>query len=189
MLTRWTPGLALFMVASAGLLWVIPLVEVLRGDHGRSEQIALCTGSAVLAIPFVWICWRMPKVMRGIGIEIDGAGVHPFDGRRTDTIAWHEIAAVGFGSYLSSHRGGTTRRLCALEVYLVDEAYTGDHPRLRGDWQVVAPPAPGLSAGCYRFTVPPAGPAAARVERAVHRFRPRVWQGPFTHRAGQRGIG
>jgi hypothetical protein len=188
-LTRWTPGLALFLVGVTASLWVIPLVNALRGAHGRGEQVALFAASAVLAIPFLMVCLRAPKVLRGMGVEFDGEGVHPFDGRRTDTIGWHEIAAVGFGSHLGSHRGGTTRRLTGLEIYLVDEAYLRDHPRLAGDWHVLAPPAPGLSAGCFRFTVPPYGPAAVRVEQAVRRFRPQAWQGPFTHLAGQRGIG
>lgn len=188
-LTKWTPGLAAFMIAATAVLWVIPLVDAFSGGYDRNEQVMMCVVSAVLAIPFLWVCWRLPKVLRGMGVEIDAAGIHPFDGRRTDTIAWHEIAAVGFGTYIGRHRGGVTRRLAGFEIYLIDQAYRREHPRLDGDWQEVAPPAPGLSAGCYRFTVPPYGAAAMRVEQAVRMYRPHVWRGPFTHRIGQRAIG
>ncbi|BBY19409.1 hypothetical protein [Mycolicibacterium litorale] len=189
-LTKWTPGLAVFMVAVTALLWLFPLISAFRGGYNRGEQVMLAVVSALLAVPFLWVCWRVPKVLRGMGIEVDTEGIHPFDGKRVDTIAWHEIAAVGFGAYAGTHRGGTTRRLAGLEVYLMDTARIHGHPRLSGDWQEVAPPAVGLSAGCYRFTVSPYGPAAARVEQAVRRFRPQVWRGPFLHhREDQRRIG
>ncbi|MBO0680935.1 hypothetical protein JRC04_25995 [Mycolicibacterium sp. S2-37] len=190
MLTRWTPALAVVMLSVTAMLWVWPLLDAVCGDYNRGERIFLGVVAAVLAIPFLWVCWRVPKVTRGMGVEIDAEGIHPFDGKRTATIAWHEIAAVGFGAYVGRHRGGTTRRLSGLEVYLMDTAYASNHPALKGDWQPVPPPERGLSAGCYRFTVPPYGPAAARVEQAVRRYRPAAWRGPFTHPGpGQRSTG
>ncbi|MBB2774414.1 UNVERIFIED_ORG: hypothetical protein GGE11_005369 [Mycolicibacterium obuense] len=189
-LTRWTPGLALSMVVFTALLWVVPLVEAFRAGDDRGERISFGVASALLAIPFLWVCLRIPKTLRGMGIEVDEDGVHPFDGARTDTIAWHEIAAVGFGARIGTFRRASTRRLTGLEIYLTDAAHASRHPRLEHDWQDLAPPARGLSAGCYRFTVSPYGAAAQQVERAVRRFRPHLWRGPFVHEgAGQRVIG
>lgn len=188
MLTRWTPALALVMLAITAMLWVWPLLDAVRGDHNRGERIFLAAVATALAVPFLWVCWRVPKVLRGMGVEIDAEGIHPFDGKRTATIAWHEIAAVGFGAHASVYRGATTRRLDALEIYLADTADAANHHDLGSDWHRVAPPEAGLSAGCYRFTVPPYGPAAARVESAVRRYRPQAWRATFTHPApGQRG--
>lgn len=187
--TRWTPGLASFMVVFTALLWVVPLVEAFRAGDDRGERILLGVAAALLAIPFLWVCRRLPKTLRGMGIEVDAGGVHPFDGTRTDTIAWHEIAAVGFGARTGTFRRASTRALTGLEIYLTDAALTAGHPGLDNDWQDLTPPAPGLSAGCYRFTVSPYGPAAQQVERAVRRFRPHLWRGPFVHPAtGQRAI-
>jgi len=183
-LTKWNPPLAVLMLSLTAMLWVAPLVGAVYGEYHRGESIVLAVISAVLAVPFLWVCWRVPKMLRGMGVEIDADGIHPFDGRRTGSIAWHEIAAVGFGEYLGRFRGTTTRRLSGLEVYLTDAGYTAGHPGVRGDWHEVAPPEPGLSAGCYRFTVSPYGDAAQRVEQAVRRFRPQVWRGPFTHQRG-----
>ncbi|TFV60086.1 hypothetical protein E4P42_05790 [Mycobacterium sp. PS03-16] len=181
MLTKWNVPVAVLMLSVTAMLWVFPALEAGFGDYRRGEQIVLGVIAAVLAVPFLWVCRRLPKVLRGMGVEIDAEGIHPFDGARTGTIGWHEIGAVGFGQYLGRYRGGVTRRLSGLEIYLMDAGYTADHPGLRGDWQEVPAPQPGLSAGCYRFTVSPYGDAARRVERAVQRFRPHVWRGPFTH--------
>lgn len=190
MLTRWSPALALFMSVITALPWVIPLAEAVRGDRTDGERIVLGVMAAVLAFPFLWVCWRVPKVLRGMGIEIDAEGIHPFDGMRTGTIPWHQIAAVGFGGYVGRYRGGTTRRLSAFEVYLTDVTLRASHPGMDGDWHSVAPPESGLSAGCFRFTVSPYGQAAERIERAVARHRPQAWRGPFSHSGpGQRGRG
>jgi hypothetical protein len=177
-LVRWTPALASGVLGFTALLWLVPLIQVLRSDE---PSMGGWIATAVLAVPFAWVCWRAPKALRGMGIEVDDEGIHPFDGRRTGTIAWRDVAAVGFGSNASRHRRLPRATVAALEVYLTGTATADEHPRLRHDWQSVDPPAPGLSAGCFRYTVSPYGAQAGAVERAVRRFRPGAWSGPFEH--------
>lgn len=178
MLVKWSPALAAGVLGFTALLWLVPLAAVLGSDEPSTGG---WIAAAVLALPFAWVCWRAPKALRGMGIEFDAEGIHPFDGWRTGTIAWPDVAAVGFGSYASRHRRLPRATVAALEVYLTATATADAHPRLRNDWQPVAPPAPGLSAGCFRYTVSPYGAHAAAVERAVRRFRPGAWSGPFEH--------
>ncbi|CDQ45147.1 MULTISPECIES: hypothetical protein [Mycolicibacterium] len=180
-LVRWSPALAMGVLAGTAVLWVVPLSYLLSGSYAGAELVLRWLGVAALAVPFGWVAWRAPKAVRGMGLMIDAAGIHPFDGRTVETIGWHEIAGVGFGSYTGNYRGLQTRTMAALEIYLTDAEKTTGHPRLRNDWQQVATPAPGLSAGCFRFTVSPYGDAGARIESAVRRHRAHLWVGPFTH--------
>ncbi|BBY51404.1 hypothetical protein MARA_48720 [Mycolicibacterium arabiense] len=165
MLVRWTPVLASGVLGFTALLWLVPLIQVLRSDEPSTGG---WIATAVLAIPFAWVCWRAPKALRGMGIEFDDVGIHPFDGRRTGTIAWRDVAAVGFGSYASRHRRLPRATVAALEVYLASTATAAEHPRLRHDWQPVDPPAPGLSAGCSatrcRRTAPRPAPSNGRCD-------------------------
>ncbi|WP_304119163.1 hypothetical protein [Mycolicibacterium bacteremicum] len=180
-LVRWSPALAVGVLAAAATLWLVPLGHLLAGSYAGADLMLRWLGVAVLAVPFGWVAWRVPKTVRGMGLTIDSAGIHPFDGRTVDTIGWHEIAGVGFGSYIGSYRGLQTRTMAGLEIYLTDTAQAANHPRLGNDWQRVGSPAPGLSAGCFRFTVSPYGDAGARIEAAVRRHRPHLWLGPFAH--------
>lgn len=180
-LTRWSPLMALGVLAVTATLAVAPLLTLMSGTGTRVEQAFMGVLTAIFAIPFVWTLWRVPKTLRGMGIVIDQEGIHPFDGKRTDTIAWSEIAAVGFGAYPGTFRGVETRTLSALEIYLNHEDYDAGHRRIRGDWHAVAPPAKGYSSGCFRYTVTPYGNDAVLVEKAVRRYRPQLWSGPFVH--------
>jgi hypothetical protein len=180
-LTRWSPLMALAVLAVTATLAVGPLLTLLSGTGTRVEQALMGVLTAFFAIPFLWTLWRVPKTLRGMGIVIDDEGIHPFDGRRADTIAWSEIAAVGFGSYSGTYRGMQTRTLSALEIYLTHEDYAAGRRRIRGDWHQVKPPAKGYSSGCFRYTVTPYGNDADRVEKAVCRYRPQLWSGPFVH--------
>lgn len=178
---RWTPALAAGILAVTATLWMVPLAYLLGGSYRGTDLALRWAGVAVLAVPFLWVAWRVPKTVRGMGLTVDAAGIHPFDGGTTDTIGWHEIAAVGFGSYAGTYRGLQTTTIAGLEIYLTDATDAARHPRLRGDWQEIPAPAPGLSAGCFRYTVSPYSDAGARVEAAVRRHRLQLWLGPFLH--------
>ncbi|MGW0159679.1 hypothetical protein ACWDUN_10200 [Mycobacterium sp. NPDC003323] len=180
-LVKWGPGLAVGALVATAALWLVPLGYLLAGSYTGTDLVLRCLGIAVLAVPFGWVAWRVPKTLRGMGLIVDAAGIHPFDGGVVDTIGWHEIAAVGFGSYTGTYRGMQTKTMAGLEIYLADSARVADHPRLRNDWQAVAAPTPGLSDGCFRYTVSPYGDAGARIEAAVRRHRPQQWMGPFLH--------
>lgn len=180
-LVRWSPALAAGALALTAVFWAVPLAYLLLGSYRGADLALRWLGVAVLAVPFLWVAWRVPKTLRGMGLTVDAAGIHPFDGAAVDTIGWHEITGVGFGSYAGTYRGVQTTTMAGLEIYLTEAARAADHPRLRGDWQEVAAPAPGLSAGCFRYTVSPYGDAGARVEAAVRRHRPQLWIGPFLH--------
>ncbi|MCF6387473.1 hypothetical protein L2K20_10845 [Mycobacterium sp. MBM] len=180
-LVRWSPALAAGMLAASAAFWVVPLGYLLTGSYRGADLALRWLGVAVLAVPFLWVAWRVPKTLRGMGLAVDAIGIHPFDGATVDTIAWHEIAAVGFGSYARTYRGLQTKTMSGLEIYLTDATLAAGHPRLRGDWHELPAPAPGLSAGCYRFTVSPYGDAGARVQAAVRRHHPQRWLGPFLH--------
>ena len=173
-LTKWSPLLAIGVLFVAASLWVVPLLGLILVPRSRTEAITYGVLTAVMAIPFLWVVWRIPATVRGMGIAIDDIGIHPFDGKRTDTIAWPEIAGIGFGSYAGKSVQG-------LEIYLTQADHAAGHPRLRGNWQRVEPPAAGYSTGCYRYTVSPHGRDAERIERAVRRFHPERWSGPFVH--------
>ena len=180
-LTKWSPLLAAGVLFVAASLWVVPLLGLILVPRSRTEAITFGVLTAVMAIPFLWVVWRIPATVRGMGIAVDDIGIHPFNGNRTDTIAWPEIAGVGFGSYAGSNRGMTTKSRQGLEIYLTHADHAARHSRLRGDWQSVDPPAAGYSAGCFRYTVSPFGKDAERLERAVRRYRPGLWSGPFLH--------
>lgn len=130
----------------------------LRTAETPLERIVLGLLGVLFAIPFGWALWRTPRVVRGMGLDIDAAGIHPFDGGRTDSIPWVEIDRVGFGAYSRRYRGIKTRTMSAFEIYRIGD----DEP-------------------AQRFTVSPYGSDAERIENAVRRFRPQVWAGPFTH--------
>lgn len=157
-LTRWSPLMALGVLAVTAVLAVGPLFALLDADT-RTERIVMAMFTGVFAIPFLWTLWRIPKTLRGMGITIDETGVHPFDGKATDTIAWSEIAAIGFGSYARTYRGLKTKTMAGLEIYV----------------KVADPP------DCVRHTVSPYGKDAERIEQAVKRFHPELWGGPFLH--------
>lgn len=178
-LVKWSPALAAGVLAVTALFWLVPLGYLIAGSYTGSELLLRWVGVAVLAVPFLWVAWRVPKTVRGMGLTVDAAGIHPFDGGVVATIGWHEIAGIGFGSYTGRYRGLVTTSMAGLEIYLSPGA-TADQ-RLRGDWQPVGAPAPGLSDGCYRYTVSPYGDAGARIEAAVRRHRPQVWLGPVLH--------
>lgn len=180
-LVRWSPALAAGVLAVTAVFWVVPLGYLLTGSYGGADLVLRWLGVGVLAVPFLWVARRVPKTVRGMGLAVDANGIHPFDGATVDSIGWHEIAAVGFGSYARTYRGLQTKTMSGLEIYLTDAALAADHPRLRGDWQELTAPGPGLSAGCFRFTVSPYGDAGARVQSAVRRHRPQLWMGPFVH--------
>ncbi|MGK2869947.1 MAG: hypothetical protein ACSLFA_25530 [Mycobacterium sp.] len=180
-LVRWSPALAAGALVVTATFWVVPLIYLLLGSHRGAELLLRWLGVAVLAVPFLWVAWRVPKTLRGMGLTVDAAGIHPFDGATVDTIGWHEIGGVGFGSFVGTYRGVQTRTMSGLEIYLTDQSHAAGHPRLRGDWQDVPAPAPGLSAGCFRYTLSPYSDAGARVEAAVRRHRPHQWVGPFLH--------
>lgn len=178
---RWSAALAAGVLAVTAVFWVVPLAYLLLGSYRGADLVLRWLGVAVLAVPFLWVVVRVPKTLRGMGLTVDAAGIHPFDGTRVDTIGWQEIAGVGFGSYARTYRGLRTRTMAGLEIYLIDTAQANGHPRLRDDWQEVRAPAPGLSAGCFRYPVSPYGDAGARVEAAVRRHRPQLWIGPVLH--------
>jgi len=180
-LTRWSPWMAFGVLAVTAALAAGPLITLLSGTTTRVEQAVMGVLTVVFAIPFLWTAWRVPKTLRGMGIAIDDEGIHPFDGRRGDTIEWSEIAAVGFGSYEGTYRGIKTKTLSALEIYLTQPDFAAGRRRIRGDWHRVDPAAAGYSSGCFRYNVSPYGDDAARVENAVRRYRPQLWSGPFVH--------
>ncbi len=180
-LVKWSPSMAVFCLGITAVFWVVPLLYLLIGSDRGLALVLHWLAVVVLALPFLWVVWRVPKTLRGMGLTIDAAGIHPFDGGTVDTIGWHEIAAVGYGSYRSARRRQTAEVIAGLEIYLTDPAYTAGHPRLRNDWHEVASPAPGLSAGCYRYSISPYTDAGARVKAAVRRHRPQQWKGPFEH--------
>jgi hypothetical protein len=156
-LTRWSPLMALGVLAVTAVLAVGPLLALLDADT-LTERIVMAVLTAIFAIPFVWTLWRIPKAVRGMGITIDEIGIHPFDGKTTDTIAWSEIAAVGFGSHSRAYRGIKTKTMPGLEIYVKGD----DEPS-------------------FRYSISPYGNNAERIEQAVRRFHPEVWAGPFTH--------
>lgn len=156
MLTRWNPATAAVALLFTGVLAVGPVLALLDAD-GRGEMVFLGLLCAVFGFPFLWTLWRVPKALRGMGIEIDADGIHQFDGRRVETIRWADVEKVGFGAYSRSYRGLPTRSMSGFEIYR------------KGD---VDP---------MRWTVSPYGEAAVRIEQAVRRFRPDLWTGPFTH--------
>jgi hypothetical protein len=157
-LTRWSPLMALGVLVVTAILAAGPLLTLLSGTGTRVEQIFMGILTAVFAVPFLWTLWRIPKTLRGMGIAIDEAGIHPFDGKTTDTIPWSDIAAVGFGSYSRNYRGLKTKTFPGLEVYLE-----------------------GVDEPSFRYTVSPYGQHAEDIERAVRQYRPEVWAGPFVH--------
>lgn len=105
MLTRWGPGTALGVVVVTAVLAAGPLLG-LRNADSTVEKVFLGVLSAFFAAPLVWTLWRLPTVMRGMGVDIDEVGVHPFDGRRTETIAWQDITRVTFGPGFEVYRRG-----------------------------------------------------------------------------------
>jgi hypothetical protein len=112
----------------------------------------------LFTIPFLWTLWRIPKTLRGMGILVDDAGIHQFDGKHTDTIGWSEITKVGFGSYSRTYRGIKTKTMPGLEIYRKGD----DEPS-------------------FRCAVSPYGTDAVLIEQAVRRIHPELWDGPFTH--------
>jgi hypothetical protein len=104
-LTRWGPGTALGVVVVTAVLAAGPLLG-LRNADSTAEKVFLGVLSAVFAAPLVWTLWRLPAVMRGMGVDIDEVGVHPFDGRRTETIAWQDITRVTFSPDFEVYRRG-----------------------------------------------------------------------------------
>ena len=113
------------------------------------------------------------------------------DAERIVLVKWSPALAAGalavtalfwlvpLGYLIAGSYTGSDLILRRIGIYLSPGA-SGDQ-RLRGDWQPVGAPAPGLSDGCYRYTVSPYSDAGARIEAAVRRHRPQVWLGPVLH--------
>ncbi|HJT94200.1 MAG TPA: hypothetical protein VJ777_20075 [Mycobacterium sp.] len=158
-LTRWSPLMALGVLAVTAVLAAGPLFTLLSGAGTRGEQIFMAILAAIFAIPLLWTLWRLPKVLRGMGIAVDETGIHPFDGKASETITWSQIAAIGFGSHARTYRGLKTKTMAGLEIYV------------KG----------ANAADCLRYTVSPYGKDAELIERAVKRFHPELWGGPFLH--------
>jgi hypothetical protein len=157
-LTRWSPLMALGVLVVTAVLAAGPLLALRSGDHTTLERAFLVALALVFAAPFVWTLWRIPKTLRGMGILVDDIGIHQFDGRQTDTIAWADIAKVGFGSYSRTYRGIKTKTMPGLEIYRKGD----DEPSVR-------------------CTISPYGKDAELVEAAVRRIHPELWAGPFLH--------
>ncbi len=174
---------AVGLLAAMAFLVACPLWPLLSDTGTRIEQVlTVVLRTPPLAVAFGWMLWRITKSLPGMGVTVDHNGISPFDGRRTDTINWSEIAGIGFGSYPHAEGGLNTRALPGLEIYFrkTDDAAT--HPRLHGDWQVVEAPVDGFSARCFRYIVSPsAGKRPSASRRRCAGFHPELWAGPFVH--------
>jgi hypothetical protein len=156
-LTRWSPVTAAVTIVITVVLAAGPLIA-LRTAETVGERVFLSVLGVVFGAPLLWALWRTPKALRGMGILVDDTGIHEFDGKRTDTVAWSDIARVGFGSYSRTYRGLRTKSMPGLEVYRKGD----DEP-------------------AFRCTVSPYGKDAELIEQAVRRFHPELWSGPFVH--------
>src|SRR3569623_1434092 len=103
-LTRWSPLVALGVLAVTTLFASGPLLALVSADS-VVERIFLGLVGVLFAAPLGWALWRTPKMLRGMGFDVDAAGIHPFDGGRGDFIAWTEIDKVGFGASSRRYRG------------------------------------------------------------------------------------
>jgi hypothetical protein len=137
--------------------------------------------AALLALPFLVVVRRVPAMLRGMGVEVDGEGVRPFDGRRSTLVQWSDIAGVGFGSDVVYRYGTKRPSVPAFEVYLRHADDAARFPGLRSDWRTARAPAEDLSAGCFSYRLSGSGTTAERLEAAVRRHRPELWRGPFVH--------
>lgn len=181
---RWSVPMAVGLLVVTGAVLGGGLA-LLVGASGVKERVVLGVLAVLLALPFLVVARRVPPMLRGMGVEVGPDGVRPFDGRRSTLIPWSDIAAVGFGSDLISHRGTKRPSAPALEIYLHPGPDPADaaarYPELRPDWRPVRPPAGDLSAGCFSYRLSPHAPAAGRLEAAIRHHRPDLFQGPFTH--------
>jgi len=172
--------MAIGLVVATGVIFAGGLVAFL-GASGVKERVTLGVVAAVLAVPFLLVARRVPSMLRGMGIEVDGEGVRPFDGRRSTLVPWTDIAGVGFGSDMV-HRYGTKRPSApAFEIYLRHAGEADRFPGLRSDWRPVQAPAEELSAGCFSYRLAASGPVGEQLEAAVRRHQPDLWRGPFVH--------
>ncbi len=89
-LVKWSPPLAVFYLAVTAVFWVVPLFYLLVGSDRAIALVLHWLAVVVLAVPFLWVAWRVPKTLRGVGLTVDAAGVHPFDG---GTVGWQEVAS------------------------------------------------------------------------------------------------
>jgi hypothetical protein len=172
--------MAIGLVVVTGAIFAVGLVAFV-GASGVKERVTMGVLAALLAVPFLVVVRRVPPMLRGMGVEVDGEGVRPFDGRRSTLVPWPDIAGVGFGSDLV-HRNGTKRPSApAFEIYLRHADDADRFPSLRSDWRTVHAPAEDLSAGCFSYRLATSGPAGEQLEAAVRRHRPDLWCGPFLH--------
>jgi hypothetical protein len=184
-IARWGVPMAVGLVVVTGAVFAGGLALVV-GASGTKERVTSAVLAALLAVPFVVVARRAPRMLRGMGLEIDGEGVRPFDGGRSTLIPWSAVEAVGFGSDMVSRHGTKRLSVAAFEVYLGPGGDPASYPGLRADWRPVRPPAEDLSAGCFSYRL--AAPAgrnglADQLEAAVRRHRPDLWRGPFVHDA------
>lgn len=159
-LTKWSPLMALGVVVAAGVFAAGP-VFALRDAETLAERVAAGLLAAVFALPLLWVLWRTPNALRGMGIAFSHVGIQSFDGWRTQMYPWPEIARVGLGSYSRTYRGMKTKSTPAFEIYIINS-----------------------SEPAFRHALSPYTEDAARLEDAVRRFHPELWGGPFTHQVG-----
>jgi hypothetical protein len=177
---EWSWAMAIGLVAVTGGIFAGGLVAFV-GASGAKERVTLGVVAAVLAVPFLVVVRRVPPMLRGMGVEVDGEGVRPFDGRRSTLVPWPDIAGVGFGSDMV-HRYGTKRpSVPAFEIYLRHAGDADRFPGLRSDWRTVQAPAEDLSAGCFSYRLSGSGSTAEQLEAAVRGHRPELWRGSFVH--------
>jgi hypothetical protein len=156
-LTKWSPLMALGVLLTTGVLAAGPVLA-LRDAETVPERVVLGVLTAVFALPLLWSMWRIPNTLRGMGIAFDHKGIHSFDGWRTQTFLWSDIARVGLGSYSRTYRGMKTKCTPAFEIYVN-----------------------GADEPTFRHALSPYSEDAARLEDVVRRFHPELWGGPFLH--------
>lgn len=180
-IARWSVPIAVGLVVVTGVIvagWIVALL----GASGTKERVTLGVLTALFALPFLLVVRRVPRMLVGMGVEVDAEGLRPFDGRRSTLIPWSDVAGVGFGFDMVSRHGIRRPSAAAFEIYLRHADDAARYPGLRSDWRPAAAPADDLSAGCFTYRLAAASDSSAdQLEAAVRQYRPDLWTGPFTH--------
>lgn len=152
--------MALGVLVTTGVFAAGP-VFALRDADTLPDRIGFGLLTVVFALPLLWALWRIPHTLRGTGIAVDHKVIHSFDGWRTETFAWSDIACVGLGSHSRTYRGMKTKSTPAFEIYIK-----------------------GAGEPAFRHVLSPYTEDGARLQDAIRRIHPELWGGPFVHEVG-----
>ncbi len=189
------------------LCWV-----VYGGVHGglgaeNTSSRALSFGIAALfAVPLLMMLATAPRLLAPRRLTVDVTGLTISHGRRSVTLPWHLVHAIGIGyqqapeektripltpdqvkelvSRVASDRVESALQISGKQKFILEilpnSPDAEQHfPLLKAFWKAAPPPVPGLPPFGWRFPLPPVMSIAASTAQAVALWVPHAWLGWF----------